>query len=286
MSNGIKEQIDAMLDIGSGTEAPSTESVATNAPSTESVVTNAPSTNAPSTSAPATQAPGTETPGTKAPATSAPATDAPTTAAPEDDELKRVKEENERLRKQVEDSQRKVTPKTKAPTTAPPVEEIDFLGEGVDLDELTRDAKTFNALLNKVHKMNVESSRKFQETTLRNIPDIVKSNVAIQATLKKKVEDFYDTNKDLKSFKKVVSAVYEELAAENPDWNVDKIFNEVETETRKRLELHKKAASTKAPTTRAPRGPNFPKTKTSRQRQKPKTSALLSEIDEMNKEPQ
>lgn len=280
MPDDIKEQIDAMMSIGSGTEAPSTESAATSAPGTESVATNAPSTNVPST-----QAPGTVAPGTTAPATKAPATEAPTTAAPEDDELKRTKEENERLRRQIEDSQRKA-PKTKAPTTASPVEEVDFLGADVDLDELTRDAKVFNTLLNKVHKAGIESGRKFQETTLRNIPDIVKANVTIQATLKKKVEDFYDANKDLQSFNKVVSAVYEELAAENPDWNIDRIFKETEAEARKRLELHRKAASTSAPTTKAPRGPRFAKTRTSRQRKKPETSPLLSDIDEMNREPQ
>lgn len=279
MANDIKEQIDAMIDMGSGTDAPSTEAAATSAPGTEPVATNAPSTDAPSTSAP----------GTEAPATKAPATEAPTTAAPEGDELTRIREENKRLRQQVEDSQKEKAPKTKAPTTAVPIEEIDFVGEDVDLDELTRDRKVFNALLNKVHRMGVESQRKTQEATLRGIPDIVKSNVTIQATLKKKVETFFDENKDLQPFKKVVSAVYEELAAENPDWKIDRMFTEVGKEARKRLELHRKAASTKAPvteapTTKAPRGPHFPKTKTSRQRQKPKTSAILSEIDEMNRD--
>ena len=281
MPDDIKKQIDDMLNVGSGTDAPSTQAAATNAPGTESMVTNAPSTNAPST-----RAPGTAAPGTEAPVTKAPVTEAPTTAAPEGGELTRIKEENERLRQQVEDSQRKVAPKTTAPTTAFPVEEVDFLGSDTDLDELTRDARVFNTLLNKVHKAGIEAGRKFQETTLRNIPDIVKSNVTIQATLKKKVEDFYDESKDLKPFKKVVSAVYEELQAENPDWDIDKIFKETETETRKRLELHRKATSTDAPTTKAPRDPVFPKTKTSRQRRAPKTSPLLSEIDEMNKESQ
>ena len=131
--------------------------------------------------------------------------------------------------------------------------------------------------------MGSEASRKFQETTLRNIPDIIKSNIVVQATLKKKVDEFYTDNKDLKPFKKVVAAVYEELASENPDWEVSKIFNEVEKETRERLELQKKAGATSAPTTSAPKGPKFAKTKSSRSRQKPNTSPLLEDIDEMNK---
>lgn len=265
MSDEIKKQIDAMLDIGSRTEAPSTESVATEAPSTGSAATDAPSTSVPGTEAPATEA--------------------PTTEAPADgDELEKIRKENEGLRRQIEESYKKKTPKTAAPTTVAPIEEIDFLGKDVDLDELTRDSKLFNALLNKVHRTGEESARKFRETTLRGIPDIVKSNISIQSTLKKKVGEFYERNKDLKGFKKVVSAVYEELVAENPDWNVDKAFEETEKETRNRLELYKKAVSTEAPTTKAPRGPVFPKTKTSRQRKKPETSSLLAEIDEMNKD--
>ena len=271
MPNEIKDQIDAMLNIG--------EPTLTEAPFTEPVATEAPGTTAPGTSAP-----GTESPKTTAPSTDAPATSAPTTEAPADDELKRIKKENDELRKKLNESAVKKTFKTKAPTTATPFEEIDFLGEDIDLDDLTRNSSVFNKMLNKVYKMGVEASRKFQETTLRNIPEIVKSNVVVQATLKKKVDEFYEANKDLKPFKKVVASVYEELASENPDWDIVKTFNETEKETRKRLELHKKAgASTHAPTTDAPRkGPKFPKTKSSRERQKPKTSHLLSEIDKMN----
>lgn len=272
MPEGIKDQIDAMLKIG--------EPTATNAPFTEAVATETPGTEAPGT-----EAPGTNSPSTNAPGTSAPATDAPTTEAPkEDDEIEKIKKENESLREQLNKSAEKKPVSTKAPTTAVPFEEVDFLGKDVDLEELTRDPSMLNKLLNKVFKMGSETSRKFQETTLRNIPDIVKSNVLAQSTLKKKVEEFYTGNKDLKPFKKVVAAVYEEIASENPDWKLDDIFKSVEEETRKRLELHKKAgAVTSVPTTEAPRkGPRFPKTKSSRSRQKPKTSHLLSEIDKMN----
>jgi len=273
MPKEIKDQIDAMLNIGepSVTDAPFTE-----APS---------ATDAPGTEAPGTDVPKTEVPSTDAPGTSAPATDAPTTEAPnENSELEKIKKENEALREQLNKASEKKSASTKAPTTAVPFEEVEFLGNDIDLDELTRDPKMLNKLLNKVFKMGSEASKKFQETTLRNIPDIVKSNVLAQSTLKKKVEDFYTGNKDLKPFKKVVAAVYEEVASENPDWELDKIFKSVEEETRKRLELHKKAGVvTSAPTTNAPKkGPNFPKAKSSRSRQKPNTSRLLSEIDKMN----
>ena len=269
MPKEIKDQIDAMLNVG--------EPTVTEAPYTDSVATEAPGTELPGTEAPKTESSSTEAPGTEAPATSAPATE-----VPKEDELEKIKKENEALRKQVEEGHKKKEPETKAPTTEVPFAEVDFLGNDVDLDELTRSPDLFNKILNKVYKLGSDASKQFQETTLRNIPDIVKSNVVAQATLKKRVDEFYETSEDLKPFKRVVAAVYEELASENPDWKLDKIFSEVEVETRKRLELHKKAGATSAPTTDAPKGPRFPKTKSSRSRQKPNTSPLLDDIDKMN----
>ena len=60
------------------------------------------------------------------------------------------------------------------------------------------------------------------------------------------------------------------------------MFVETEKEARSRLELHKKASSTNAPTTAAPKGPRFAKTKGTKPKPKPDASGLLSEIDEMN----
>jgi len=268
----IQKQIDAMINAGHGTEVPGTEVPGTVAPGTRAPVTGAPATSAPSTKAPVTSAP----------STSAPTTTAPATEVPEDPEVKRLREEIETLRQQVEESHKKKQ-ETAAPTTAAPVEDIDFLGNDIDLDELTRDSKAFNALLNKVYKMGEEARRRSQEDTLKSIPNIVKSNVAIQATLKEKVTKFYEDNKDLAGFKKVCTAVSEELISENPNWSLDKVFSEVAKESRKRLGLQKKASATTAPATKPPGGPNFPRTKTSRQRPKPETSSLLTEIDEMNK---
>lgn len=273
MPEEIKDQIDAMLKIG--------EPTVTDAPFTESVATEIPGTNAPATESPETVAPVTESPGTKAPATSA-----PTTEAPAEDELGRTKKENEALRKQLNEVLKKEpttkSPGTKAPSTEAPFEEVDFLGKEVDLDDLTRDPDALNKLLNKVLKMGSDTSRKFQETASRNFPDVIRSVIDIQDTLKKKVDKFYTDNKDLQPFNRVVSTVYGELASENPDWDVSKVFSETEKEARKRLGLQKKTGATSAPTTFAPKGPRFPKTKTSRGRQKPETSPLLEDIDKMN----
>ena len=274
----VKDQIEDMLSIGAGTEAPATDPVVTNAPGTDPVATEPPGTSAPETNVPSTDAPKTSAPVTKAPGTTAPTTEAPV------DETEELRKENERLRKRIEEgSGRTKAPSTKAPSTDAPIEDINFLDSDTDLDDITRNVETFNKVLNKVYKAGVESQRGFQEDTLRSIPNIVKSNVIIQATLKKKVDGFYKGNKDLLPFKRAVGQVYEELASENPDWNLDKVFVETEKEARVRLELPRKASTTEAPTTGAPKGPRFAKTKSRKTKSKPDTSGLLSEIDEMNR---
>lgn len=274
MPGTVKEQIEAMLEAGDSTESPST-----NAP----LNTDPPSTGSPGTSAPTTYSPGTDAPSTDAPSTDAPATMAPTTAPPKEDDLSKALAEIEGLRQKVDDlTKKKEKPATAAPTTAPPVEEVDFLGESIDPRDMSREE--LNKILNKVYGLGVKATRKSQEDTLRSVPQIVKTNVVTQASLKAASEEFYDNNKDLQPFKKVVAAVFEEVASENPELKFHEVLEKVGPDVRKRLELHKKATTTEAPTTSAPKGPKFPKTKTSRQRQKPKTSGLLNEIDAMNKD--
>ena len=269
----LDDQIEAMNKAGMGN--------ATEAPGTVTPSTGAPATGAPSTNAPSTSAPATGSPATTAPTTTSPATKAPSTEVPEDPEIKRLKGEIETLRQQIEKGHEK-SPKTAAPTTVAQIQDIDFLGE-IDLDELTRDSKALNTLLNKVHRAGLEAGMKTQEDTLRRLPEIVKTNLAIQTTLREKVTKFYEDNKDLAGFKKVCLAVSEEIFADHPDWDLDRVFSEVAVKSREKLGLQKKAAATTAPATTPPNTPRFPKTKSSRQRQKPKTSSLLDEIDAMNK---
>ena len=159
----IRDDVDAMnkaLDVPEGMET-------TEAPGTEAPGTNAPATEVPSP----TEAPSTGTPETEAPATEAPE---------EDDEIKKLKEENEGLRKKVEEMSGPKTsaPKTTAPVTDVPLEAIDFLkdlGEDIDL----RDPETLNKILNAVHSLSVNTSRKVtSESLFKALPDVVKTNLA------------------------------------------------------------------------------------------------------------
>lgn len=243
--------------------------------------TNPPSTDAPTTDAPAlaTDAPTTDSPATDSPATDSPATDSPTTSAPS--ELDQLRNDVKELRALLTKGKDQKSPATSAPTTAAPLGDLDFL-EGTDLDELTRDPDQFNKLLNKVFKKGVEAARGEvrlgSEGILRTIPDVVKNNIHIVSVLKKASDEFYSTNADLKPFKKVVANVFEELASENPDKNYRDLLVDVEKETRKRLELHKKAVAGDDKPPRPPKakgGHRGPQTK-------PSTDPLLAEIEEMD----
>lgn len=280
----IQKDVDEMnkvFDEGVVRETNATEAPTTEAPKVE--------TDPPSTEAPKTEAPGTEAPGTESPKTEAPKTEAPTTEVPETDAevRKRLEKENEELRKRIDESYRPKPkteePKTSAPKTAAPTtevpKEVDFLGDE-DPEDLIRDPKKFNALLNKIRSSAIEDGKKLGvESVLRSIPDIVKTNIVAVGELTKARDKFYEDNEDLRPFNKVVAAVFEEVAAKNPDKKFDELFKEVASESRKRLELHKKIVN-KDRTNH----PNLPHKKpTKRQSQTgPNLSGIEKEISEMD----
>jgi hypothetical protein len=161
------------------------------------------------------------------------------------------------------------------------LEEIDFIGD-LDLDELTNNKSTFNKLLNSVYSKGVSDARNItSEKVLMSIPDIVRNNVSIITELNKASEDFYVNNEDLKPFKKVVALTFEEIAAKNPDKHYSELMDEVATETRKKLQLHKEVKQSEK-SKKSPRLPNKG-TKSGSIGEKPDTSSLESEIESMNK---
>lgn len=267
---GTKEEIGQMLDSLNKFDTSQTDPPITEAP------------ESPSTDPPAEEIVDVDT------LTVPPKTEAPATEPPVEDELTTYKNKVEALQRRVDElSKPKATkpPSTKAPSTDPPISEEDFLKD-TDLEDISRDPSAFNKLLNSIYSKAVRTARdeirKGSETTLRSIPDIVKTNVAIQADLLKKSEAFYESNKDLKPFKKVVAAVFEEISAANPDKTFDEILPEVGKEARKRLELVHEATQHKSVDKDNP--PPLPRKKGGRvQQPKPDTSSLQSEIEAMNK---
>lgn len=156
--------------------------------------------------------------------------------------------------------------------------EIDFV-EDLDLDDLSRDPKELNKVLNRTVQ---EAVRKAVESTLKSIPDVVRNNVEIVNTLREASERFYNTNSDLKEFKKVVAVVFEEIAAANPGDSLEDVMSKAGAEARKRLGLVKKVAEQSGSKKDVPQLPGKG-SRSGRPDEKPNTDGLQGELEAMNK---
>lgn len=207
------------------------------------------------------------------------------------DELAQIRKENEELRAKLADKvvvKDEPKEKDKPPTTDAPISEQDFLKDQ-DLDDITRDPSAFNKLLNSIYKKAVESVRgevkKSKEETIQVLPSIISTNMELQKTLKEMSDNFYETNKDLKPFKKVVGVVFEEIASQNPKMPMNEVLGKVGEETRKRLELRPVVKDTVTKDVDKDNPPPLPKVKKGGRivQPKPESNQVISQIDEMNR---
>ncbi len=204
----------------------------------------------------------------------------------EKETLAAINAEKEAREKEEEAARVKAEEEAKKNNEPLKLDEQDFIGEQ-DLDELIHDKEAFNKLLNTIYIKGVNDSKKIAtEGVLNSIPDIVKHNLTLLTTLKEASDKFYAENKELVPYKKVVAAVFEEIASKNPDKKYNELMNLVAPEARKRLNLQKQAVKEdkesegkdgKPPRLHGARG---------NQRQAPSKqniSSLENEISEMNK---
>jgi len=195
-----------------------------------------------------------------------------------DREVKEKAEEKERLR--LEEEKKKNEPLK--------LEDQDFIGDQ-DIEDIIRDKDTFNKLLNSVYAKGVNASKKIStEDILSSIPDIVKHNLNLLTLLKETSDKFYNDNKDLVPFKRVVAAVFEDIVAQNPDKKYTELMNLVAPEARKRLDLHKQVVREEKNEKGGEKkggGPRLPEAKSNLKHslQKTNSTSLESEISEMNK---
>ena len=195
-----------------------------------------------------------------------------------DREVKEKAEEKERLR--LEKEKKKNEPLK--------LEDQDFIGDQ-DIEDIIHDKDTFNKLLNSVYTKGVNDSKKIStEDILSSIPDIVKHNLNLLTLLKETSDKFYNDNKDLVPFKRVVAAVFEDIVAQNPDKKYTELMNLVAPEARKRLDLHKQVMRKEKNEKGGEKkggGPRLPEAKSNLKHslQKSNPTSLESEISEMNK---
>ncbi len=155
--------------------------------------------------------------------------------------------------------------------------------ENLDLDEVSRDPKEFNKLLNKVYQQAFKDANKLSvESVLRSIPEIVRKNIEITNNLKKMHDDFYSANEDLKGFKKVVAVVFEEISSANQGKSYNELLKLTGPEVRKRLNLQKVVNINEKKEEKAPKLPSKGSNAGSLST-KPQTEGIQSEIETMMK---
>jgi len=165
------------------------------------------------------------------------------------------------------------------PVPDAPTPDEDFIGDN-DLDDIVRDKSAFNKLLNAVHKKGIEIGKLEYGKVVQSLPNMIKDNIIITEKLKEASDTFYAENEDLKSFKRVVGVVFEEIASKDPSKTYDEILKDVGPEVRKRLDLKQNVKSNDKETV-----PKLPKkgTQSRQTTQKPEIDPLISELEAMNK---
>lgn len=192
------------------------------------------------------------------------------------------------LRKQLAERKEEVKVEEKEkveeePTSPEPLklETQDFIGD-VEIEDVLGDKDSFNTILNAVYSKGVTDARTIlEEQVLRDIPNIVRTNVSLMTEMKDSSDKFYTENPDLVPFKKVVATVFEEVASDHPDKDYKELLNEVGKEARHRLDLHKKAVEN--PTNK--QGPRLPKSRGGSRNSdgQPDVSPLQKELAAMDK---
>lgn len=190
-----------------------------------------------------------------------------------------------RLRQQLEEANarfiEKQAPVSKPSESAPPttIQARDFLPEGVDVEDVLTDKNKLNNLLNQVFQTAVV------ETTQRmalSLPDIVEAQVRQQTALRQSVESFYTKHPHLTGFKRTVSAAATEIAAANPDWSVDQVFDAAAVKATELIGLQQQVASqAPAQTGQKLKSPALAPTKGGRGAKGSNVTKLQQEIAEM-----
>ena len=155
-------------------------------------------------------------------------------------DLEEMKEQNRKLLERLEKTAQIETAEVGKRPEEPPPETSDviktFLGDD-DIDEVVSDPKKFEAVLNRVAEV---IRNDVIEQVFRSTPQLVTSQIQQQTKVNEAVKEFYKENEDLKHVKKTVGAIANDVAADNPDWTLDKVFKQTAVKTRETLGLKKK----------------------------------------------
>ena len=113
---------------------------------------------------------------------------------------------------------------------------LNFIKDEGMFDETMKSAENMNALLTMVVRTAVEGVQ-------RSIPSLVSNMVNHQVSLKTAANEFYKEHQDLVPHRSFVGFVANEITSQHPDWSLEKVLQETNTEARKRLMLKGVAGS-------------------------------------------
>lgn len=121
-----------------------------------------------------------------------------------------------------------------------------FLPEDADVEEILDSREKLDQLLVAVYNQAVKDAAvRSRETTLQSLPQIVMQQVAHQTHVRKATEEFYEEHPQLTVARKTVGSLANEVAAEHPDWTLDKVLDETAKRSYKALGLKKVAVTSR-----------------------------------------
>lgn len=106
-----------------------------------------------------------------------------------------------------------------------------------EIESFQDDPSKINDFLNRVFQESLEEA-------MRRIPNVVTSKVSRNMTMRERAKEFYKENSDLQEYRDFVGHVANEVQSNNPEMDIQEVFNKTATEARKRLGIKKKAQDT------------------------------------------
>ena len=122
-----------------------------------------------------------------------------------------------------------------------------------------KDKAEYEAAFEKPEVMSEVMGRvrnKAVEDVLKAIPQVINNVVKVQMEVHQRTADFFIKNQDLKDHKEFIGFVANDLSGKNPDWTMEKLFEELPGEVKKRIGM--KAEVKKPAFTPGKKGPRVP----------------------------
>lgn len=153
---------------------------------------------------------------------------------------------------------------------------VEKLLETMDFDQVMDKKESFVKFF--LDAMEVVKAETVQQTLL-SIPQVVGSVVHRQASLRDVAMTFYTTHPELKPVKQYVGKVATQISAENPEWDIQQVFEETAKKVKDTLNILDVVQKTEKKEVTKPK-PALPGVTSVRNPSKP-SGGLQSEIDDL-----